>query len=93
MQAHKEGIDRKYRKASYYSMILANQLGGERKVKAAKVADKIDQGIQIQLTLAHRQMKEAYDQPPKPAVRNALPSLLLIADPQIGRSDSGREYE
>jgi hypothetical protein len=93
MQAHKEGIDPKYRKASYYSMILANQLDGERKVKVARVANKIDQGIHIQLILAHRQMKDAYDHPPKPTVRNALQSLLLVVDPQSGRSDSGCEHE
>ncbi|KAF9730806.1 hypothetical protein PMIN01_11675 [Paraphaeosphaeria minitans] len=60
MQANKEGIDPKYRKALYYSLILAYQLAGERKAEVLRKTGKIDQGVQIQLTLAQRQMKDAY---------------------------------
>lgn len=83
MQANKEGIDPKYRKALYYSLILVNQLGGERKAEVPKGAEKIDQGTPIQLTLAHRQMKDAYDQPPKSMVRKTphFPQILQIVDP------------
>ncbi|KAL5382626.1 hypothetical protein DPSP01_006461 [Paraphaeosphaeria sporulosa] len=65
MQANKEGIDPKYRKNLYYSLILVYQLAGERKADVSHKTGKIDQGVQIQLTLAQRQMKDAYDNAPK----------------------------
>ena len=70
MQANKEGVEPKHRKAIYYTLILANQLGGETRAGNARLSGKIDQGSQIQLTLAHRQMREAYDNSPKPTVRH-----------------------
>ncbi|KAL1591574.1 hypothetical protein SLS60_011824 [Paraconiothyrium brasiliense] len=69
MQANKEGTDSKSRKAIYYSLILANQLGGERRAELAKEADKIDPSTRIQLTIALRQMEEAYGNSTKPTVR------------------------
>ncbi|KAF2441371.1 hypothetical protein P171DRAFT_488923 [Karstenula rhodostoma CBS 690.94] len=65
VQANKEGVDPKYRRALYYSSILIHQLGGERKAEISKGTEEIDKGIQIQLTLAQRQMKDAYDHLPK----------------------------
>ena len=84
MQTSKEGVESKSRKAIYYSLILANQLGGERRTEIAKAADKIDPGSQIQLTLALRQMRDAYDNSPKPMVRRMLQPLWSFADPPIG---------
>lgn len=68
MQANKEGVDPKFRKVIYYSLVLVYQLAGERKVEASQKSGKVDQGVQIQLTLAQRQMKDAYDSSPKATV-------------------------
>ncbi|KAJ4344407.1 uncharacterized protein N0V89_012149 [Didymosphaeria variabile] len=66
MQANKESPESKSRKAIYYSLILANQLGGERRAEKAKEADKVDPSAHIQLTIALRQMSEAYGNSSKP---------------------------
>ncbi|KAJ4300904.1 hypothetical protein N0V90_002992 [Kalmusia sp. IMI 367209] len=66
VQANKEGPDSKSKKAVYYALVLANQLAAEKKVEASRVLGKVDPGSKIQFTLALRQIKDAYDNSPKP---------------------------
>ncbi|CAI6341606.1 unnamed protein product [Periconia digitata] len=64
VHANKEGP--KSKKTVYYTSILSNQLAAERKIEASKKSGKADPSSQIQLMIALKQMKEAFDNSPKP---------------------------
>lgn len=68
LQVRKEGPNTQSEKASYYYLILSNQLSGEQKNEVSKESGKPDMSSQIQFTLALRQIKDAYDSSPKQMV-------------------------
>jgi N-terminal acetyltransferase B complex non-catalytic subunit len=51
-------------KTTYYTQILAQQLSGEQKIEAATLRGVPDMSAQIQLSVALKQMKTAYERPP-----------------------------
>jgi N-terminal acetyltransferase B complex non-catalytic subunit len=50
-------------KISYYTQILAQQMSAEQKIQAGKVAGVADRMAEIQLAVALKQMKDAYERP------------------------------
>jgi hypothetical protein len=53
-------------KTTYYTQILAQQLSGDQKIEAATLKGVTDMSAQIQLSVALKQMKDAFE---RPAVR------------------------
>ena len=53
-------------KTTYYTQILAQQLSGDQKAQAAALKGVTDMSAQIQLSVALKQMKDAFE---RPAVR------------------------
>ena len=50
-------------KISYYTQIFAQQMSAEQKIQAGKVAGVADRMAEIQLAVALKQMKDAYERP------------------------------
>ena len=50
-------------KVSYYTQIFAQQMSAEQKLQAGKAAGVADRMAEIQLAVALKQMKDAYERP------------------------------
>jgi hypothetical protein len=77
----------------YYSRVMVSQLGGEHRITIANATGKPDPVGQIQLDVTLRQMKEAYDSSPKPAVIELFEPCLNCADIPPGRKYTSIQHE
>lgn len=50
-------------KISYYTQIFAQQMSAEQKIQAGKAVGVADRMAEIQLAVALKQMKDAYERP------------------------------
>lgn len=50
-------------KVSYYTQIFAQQMSAEQKIRAGKATGVADRMAEIQLAVALKQMKDAYERP------------------------------
>jgi len=62
-------------KLTYYTQIFAQQMSAEQKIRASQITGVADRMAEIQLGVALKQMRDAYERPevmPRPCLLRAL---------------------